>query len=138
MEGRKMTEIDALGAWTPTAEDEGINEQELWSLDMTLTDYILPRIIAFRRMKRCGYPGYHPERDGYPVEDVKTYNNLTSEEVKAQEAHAAAEWENILFDIEAAFRTLKDTEDNARTRAQHETIKRGLALFAEHYEHLWD
>ena len=133
-----MTEVDSLGAWTPTEEDEGVREQELWSLDMPLTDYIMPRIIAFRRMKRCGYPGYHPERDGYPVEDVKTYNNLTSEEVKAQEAHAAAEWENILFDIEAAFRTLKDTEDNARTRAQHETIKRGLALFAEHYEHLWD
>ena len=52
-----MTEIDALGAWTPTEEDEGVREQELWSLDMTLTDYILPRIIAFRRMKRCGYPG---------------------------------------------------------------------------------
>ena len=123
-----MTEVDSLGAWTPTEEDEGIKVQELWSLDMTLTDYILPRITAFRRMKR----------HGYPVEDVDAYSNTNDEETKALEAHAMAEWENILFDIEAAFRTLKDTEDNARTRQQHETIKRGLALFAEHYEHLWD
>ena len=125
-----MTEVDSLGAWTPTEEDEGIKEQELWSLDMTLTDYILPRIIAFRKMKRHGYP--------VSDADVASYNDTNDEETKALEAHAAAEWENILFDIEAAFRTLKDTEDNARTRAQHETIKRGLALFAEHYEHLWD
>ena len=123
-----MTEVDSLGAWTPTEEDEGIKEQELWSLDMTLTDYILPRIIAFRRMKR----------HGYPIDDVAAAANIDEEESQAQAEQAMAEWENILFDIEAAFRTLKDTEDNARTRQQHETIKRGLALFAEHYEHLWD
>ena len=51
-----MTEVDALGAWSPTEEDEGIREQELWALDRTLTDFILPRITAFRRMKRNGYP----------------------------------------------------------------------------------
>ena len=99
-------------------------------MDMTLTDYILPRIIAFRKMKRHGYP--------VSDVDVASYNDTNDEETKALEAHAMAEWENILFDIEAAFRTLKDTEDNARSRQQHETIKRGLALFAEHYEHLWD
>ena len=38
-----MTEIDALGAYTPEETDE-IKEQELWSLDATFTDYILPRI----------------------------------------------------------------------------------------------
>ena len=125
-----MTEVDSLGAWTPTEEDEGVREQELWSLDMTLTDYILPRIIAFRKMKRHGYQ--------VSDADVGSYSDTNEEETKALEAHAMAEWENILFDIEAAFRTLKDTEDNARSRQQHETIKRGLALFAEHYEHLWD
>mgnify|MGYP007032491317 CR=1 FL=1 len=50
-----MTEVDALGAWTPT-EEAGIKEQELWSLDATLTDYILPRITAFREMERHGFP----------------------------------------------------------------------------------
>ena len=123
-----MTEVDALGAWTPTEEDEGIREQELWSLDMTLTDYILPRITAFRRMKR----------NGYPIDDVEAATVSNEKESRAQAEHAAAQWENILFDIATAFKTLKNTEDNARTRQQHEDIKRGLALFAEHYEHLWD
>ena len=49
-----MTEIDALGAYTPGDTNE-IKEQELWSLDATFTDYILPRIKAFRKMKRHGY-----------------------------------------------------------------------------------
>ena len=125
-----MTEVDSLGAWTSTDEDEGIKEQDLWSLDMTLTDYILPRIIAFRRMKRHGYP--------VSDADVASHNDTNDEETKALEAHAMAEWENILFDIEAAFRALKDTEDDARSRQELDPIKRGLALFAEHYEHLWE
>ena len=50
-----MTEVDALGAWVPT-ETEDIKDSELWSLDATLTDLILPRIKAFRKMERHGYP----------------------------------------------------------------------------------
>ena len=46
------TEIDALGAWTPPEEEEGIDEKELWNLDVTLTDFILPRLKAFKKMKR--------------------------------------------------------------------------------------
>ena len=125
-----MTEVDSLGAWTPTEEDEGVREQELWSLDMTLTDYILPRIIAFRKMKRHGYP--------VSDADVASYNDTNDEETKASEAHAMAEWENILFDIEMAFKTLKDTMHYDRSTKQEEAIKHGLALFAKHYEHLWD
>ena len=123
-----MTEVDSLGAWTPTEEEEDVKERELWSLDMTLTDYILPRITAFRKMKR----------HGYPVEDITAETDVSDEEWKQTTDRAMADWENILFDIELAFKTLKDTEDNARTRSQHEDIKRGLALFAKHYEHLWD
>ena len=121
-----MTEVDALGAWKPEEKD-GIKDEELWSLDMTFTDFILPRIQAFRKMKR----------HGYPVFEMRDYR-VSDEEWKDVEDRKMAEWENILFDIETAFRTLKDTEDNARSRQQHEAIKRGLALFAEHYEHLWD
>ena len=107
-----MTEVDSLGAWTPTEEAEGVREQELWSVDMPLTDYILPRIIAFRRMKR----------HGYPIDDVAAAANIDEEESQAQAEQAMAEWENILFDLELAFKTLKNTEDTARTRSQHEDI----------------
>ena len=121
-----MTEVDALGAWKPE-EEEGIKDEELWSLDMTITDFILPRIQAFRKMKRSGYPVFEP-RD----------HKVSEEERKAIEERSVAEWENILFDIETAFKTLKDTMDNDRSAKQDAAIKHGLALFAKHYEHLWD
>ena len=123
-----MPEVDALGAWKPE-EEKGINEKELWSLDATLTDYILPRITAFRKMKRVGYPIYEP---------LGAEDKVSEEEWKAIEDRSVAEWENILFDIETAFKTLKDTMDYERSTKQEEAIKHGLALFAKHYEHLWD
>ena len=123
-----MTEVDALGAWKPE-EEKGINEKEMWSLDATLTDYILPRITAFRKMKRVGYPIYEP---------LGAEDKVSEEEWKAIEDRSVAEWENILFDIETAFKTLKDTMDYERSTKQEEAIKHGLALFAKHYEHLWD
>ena len=125
-----MTEVDALGAWKPE-EEEGIKDEELWALDATLTDFILPRIQAFRKMTRVGYPIYEP---------LGTEDKVSEEEWKAIEERSIAEWENILFDIETAFKMLKDTReyDYERSTKQNETIERGLALFAKHYEHLWD
>ena len=131
-----MTEIDALGEWTPKETDE-IKEQELWSLDATLTDYILPRIKAFRKMKRPGYPaglidvsasdGVGDGWDGWAVVESN------------QEEREVAEWENILHDIENAFQLLKKGDcSHDRTNAQHEVITKGLGLFAKYYEHLWD
>ena len=122
-----MTEIDALGAWIDTEEEESITEQSLWNLDKTLTDYILPRLQAFREMDRSGYHFVHKEHEeGLRPSDEKLNDQL------------AAYWENALFDMEAAFRTMKDTVDYERTPQQHEIIKRGLHLFAEYYEKLWD
>ena len=131
-----MTEIDALGGWTPSETDE-IKEQELWSLDATFTDYILPRIKAFRKMKRHGYPR--------GVIDVAASDGGGGDEANGavvesnHEEREGAEWENILHDIENAFQLLKDVEDHAfRSKAQHEVITKGLGLFAKYYAHLWD
>ena len=123
-----MTEVDALGAWKPEEKD-GVKDEELWSLDATLTDYILPRITAFRKMKRHGYPVFEP---------LGAEDKLNDEEWKAIEERSVAEWENILFDIETAFKTLMDTMHYERSVKQEKAIKHGLALFAKHYEHLWD
>ena len=131
-----MTEIDALGAYTPGDTNE-IKEQELWSLDATFTDYILPRIKAFRKMKRHGYPS--------GVIDVSASDGVGVDEANwavvesNQEEREVAEWENILHDIENAFQLLKDVDcSHDRTKAQHEVITKGLGLFAKYYEHLWD
>ena len=125
-----MTEIDALGAWVPTETNE-IKNSELWSLDATLTDYILPRIKAFRKMQRHGYPVLG--------RDIKADSNSSS----ADDERVEAEWENILFDIEKGFEAHKKMAgDGFDTHAEdiwgEETMQKGLRLFAEHYGHLWD
>ncbi len=130
-----MTEIDALGAWTPT-ESKEIPKEELWSLDGTLTDFILPRIKAFRKMDRAGYPDSMSIRTGLDTEGT------------TNDDRNAAEWENILFDIEIAFQLLRDQEFDPmedrwvdrRTSTEvspQEAINKGLALFAKYYESLW-
>ena len=125
-----MTEIDALGAWVPTETNE-IKNSELWSLDATLTDYILPRIKAFRKMQRHGYPVLG--------RDIKANSNSSSADDKRKEA----EWENILFDIEKGFEAHKKlTGEGSDTHAEdfwaEETVQKGLRLFAEHYNNLWE
>ena len=124
-----MTEVDALGAWVPTETDD-IKESELWSLDATLTDYILPRIKAFRKMERHGYPVL-----GKDIEKV--------DDDSADDKRHEADWENILFDIEKGFEAHKSlTAADFATHAEEfwaeETMQKGLRLFAEHYGHLWD
>ena len=126
-----MTEVDALGAWTPT-EEAGIKEQELWSLDATLTDYILPRITAFREMERHGFPALLSE---VPIDQQGTF---TKREEKEMDERAMANWENIIRSIELAFTTMKSVQHFERSRAQNDDIKSGLKLFAEYYEYLWD
>ncbi len=126
-----MTEVDALGAWVPTETDD-INESELWSLDATLTDFILPRIKAFRKMVRQGYPVL-----GKDIEHIGEGLH------QAEEERTEAEWENILFDIEKGFEAHKEmTAGNISSHVKEslaeETMQKGLRLFAEHYGHLWD
>ena len=125
-----MTEVDALGAWVPTETDD-IKDSELWSLDATLTDYILPRIKAFRKMERHGYPVF-----GKDIEKV--------DDDSADDKRQEAEWENILFDIEKGFEahsnlidgdtSYSDKEENEAQRM----MEKGLSLFAKHYFQLWD
>tara|TARA_R110000744_G_scaffold40874_3_gene92753 strand:+ start:1182 stop:1565 length:384 start_codon:yes stop_codon:yes gene_type:complete len=127
-----MTEVDALGAWTP-AEEEGIKEQELWSLDATLTDYILPRITAFRKMERHGYPS---NMDLDTIAEME--KNPNDQKWKVAEVRAIAEWEDVLRSIELAFNLMKKSEHFERSNQANKDIKIGLELFAKHYEHLWD
>jgi len=124
-----VTEVDALGAWVPT-ETEDIKDSELWSLDATLTDLILPRIKAFRKMERHGYPVL-----GKDIEKV--------DDDSVDDDRKEADWENILFDIEKGFEahkllTAADFDTDAEEFWAEETMQKGLRLFAEHYGHLWD
>ena len=111
-----------------------ISINELWCLDETFTDYILPRITAFRKMERHGYPMLGEECISKQARQQKDGD---------EEDRDAADWENILFDIEKGFEAHqnligygdafgKTTEENERL------MQKGLNLFAKYYGHLWD
>jgi len=106
-----------------------INEKELWNLDGTLTNYILPRITAFRKMERHGYPVLEP---------LGEEDKVSEEEWKAIESRSMLQWENDLRSIELAFSLMSKSEHFERSEQANEDIKIGLELFAKHYQHLWD
>ncbi|HAE75745.1 MAG TPA: hypothetical protein DCG52_05065 [Alphaproteobacteria bacterium] len=125
-----MTEIDALGAWTPPEEDKNeIDEKELWNLDITLTEFILPRLKAFKKMKRLGFP--EPRTQDDTITDEQT---------------SFIAWEQNLDDIIRGFEThlrlvcnRSEKEYNEEhEKAQQKIMDKGFKLFAEHYTNLWD
>ena len=134
-----MTEVDASRAWVPTETDEIKGSEELWSLDATLTDYILPRIKAFRKMKRHGHPILEDEPDAIALR--QSGKNIKPDR---DDERREADWENILFDIEKGFEAHKKIiadiaiQSPAEMTAAEKTMQKGLQLFAEHYGQLWD
>ena len=111
-----------------------ISINELWTLDETLTNYILPRITAFRKMERHGYPMLGEECISKQARQQKDGND---------EDRDAADWENILFDIEKGFEAHQNLigygDAFGKTTEENEKImQKGLNLFAKYYGHLWD
>lgn len=86
----------------------GFCDADLWNLFCGITKFILPRLIRFREMPRMGYPA-----------------DLTEKR-----------WNHILDQMIAAFKIL-DKEDFANKK-ERRIIERGLKLFAEWFELLWD
>lgn len=93
----------------------GFDDSELWSFDITISEYILPRLIRFKDICYS-----HP-------------SNLTMEE-----------WTDILEDMIFAFEFVIDKQDMFGMAKDEEYIKnfhryeRGLRAFADNFRSLWD
>lgn len=89
-------------------KERGFDSSELWNLDSTITEFILPRLKAFRE-SLCGYPSC--------LSDIE-------------------EWENILDKIIVAFQIYNSpyfmTEDNDLS-----IWEEGWNLFCEYFTRLW-
>ena len=123
-----MTEVDALGAYTPTEEVEkvdGIPISELWSLDMTLTDYILPRLKAFKNMRRVGYPIL----DGFNDDDDDDNGQIAEWEIRL---------DKMIAGFEALLRLTDLIEESDAAIKSQKILDEGMALFGQHYTDLWD
>ena len=124
---------DAAVEKKQTKYQNNIPINELWSLDETLTEHILPRISAFRKM----------ERHGYPVLDEECISKQSRQQQNGDEdLRAAADWENILYDIEKGFEAHRNLigygEEPGATEENEKVMQKGLNLFAKYYGHLWD
>ena len=105
-----------LEFWAEQRKDRGFDDRELWNLDHTIAQFILPRLKAFKLYA-----------DGYPVGlTEKKWNYILKEMIWSFELFAAGE----------EFPPCKYTEEQKilwRKRKQ-----RGINLFAKYLTHLWD
>ena len=85
--------------------------KELWNLDYTLTQFILPRLLAFRKMKRYSYPN---------------------------EFKSIKEWNRVLDKIIMAFEIMEKDEEYFMKKSDMDKVNCGLELFAKHFRSLWD
>lgn len=121
----------------------GVSNKECWSLTHTFTDFILPRLKHFKKMKRNAYPSdltleqweeildeliwtfEYIQDDGMTINSFpiliknESLDAYFSREKTKEEKHLIYEWQN-------EYNKLEERKD------------RGLGLFAKYYHHLWD
>lgn len=90
-------------------KNRGFDDTELWNLDVTFAEYIVPRLKAFRKLE-CGHPdGLTQEEWNKELDEMIWYFEFTCSDDK---------W----FDFS------KETQNRKR---------KALKLFAKRYENLW-
>ena len=95
--------------------ERGFDDSELWSLDGTITSFILPRLKRFKEIT-CGYPSDISEKE---------WNNKLEKMITAFEY------------LENEDLGLDDTKSGIdRWAAREKVINEGLELFIKHYNSL--
>lgn len=112
--------------------EKGFSDSDMWSFDITLAEYILPRLIRFRLMVQ-GYPGAlssHTEADNSSViED-------SSDEVFK---NGMDRWCDTIEQMIIAFKIIVDKQDYFMFKDDDKVIVDvGLDLFRKYYFNLWD
>ena len=131
----------------------GFSERQLWSLDHTITDFVLPRLKAYRNgdgNQHTDGPSGSPLLPGYKGDE------MTEEE----DAIMRQEWLDMLDKMILAFEYHKlDMHDvdaknpmksiwsakeeywceyKEESEIREKAIAEGLELFAKYYQYLWD
>jgi hypothetical protein len=88
--------------------ERGFDDSELWSLDKTISGFILPRLKSFRE-KHSSSP-----------------KNISSQE-----------WNNIIDKMITAFELINSDKEDI-SHDEYKQIECGLKLFAKHLKNLWD
>lgn len=130
----------------------GFSDRALWSLDCTCTDFILPRLIAFRQSELHGTPmldGYDDEQSDSDFQKMtQEWENILDTMILAFEYHqkdgndidfGPIDYE-ITDDVKMTIQTDEEQYKKGRKEEQwrEQIMAEGFALFAKYYQSLWD
>jgi hypothetical protein len=124
----------------------GYSDSEIWNLDHTIVDFILPRLEAFKNYERHGFPILDPKEQNEPMPGCKEDEER---------------WEYMLDEMIWSFRYLKFSEESPdgypefsfysrnqetgeweinkeRIELLNNRKNRGLDYFVRYLHSLWD
>lgn len=96
--------------WTYQTWTRGYSDCNIWNLDSTIAQFILPRLKAFQNLERRGHP-----------------HNLT-----------AKQWESALLDMVYAMEMSAKGDWNLPKKYDEKKHRRGLEFFGKYFNYLWD
>lgn len=123
----------------------GVSDQECWNLDNTISRFILPRLIHFKKMKRAGMPADLTEEEWEAIidESIWVFDYMLDED-----GHNPFPYEiSVRLDKNPVemFSTKRTTEQEnvwqmyvAKNKQLQERKEKALANFAKYYEGFWD
>ena len=130
----------------------GFSDRALWSLDHTCTDFILPRLKAFRHGELHGTPmldGYEQEQsDSDFAKMTQEWEEILDQMILAFEYHHKngddIDFGLIDYEITDGVKMDIQTDEEQYKKGREEEQRReqimadGFALFAKYYQSLWD
>ncbi len=130
----------------------GFSDRELWSLDYTCTEFILPRLKAFRHGELNGTPmldGYDQKQNEADFKKMtQEWEEILDQMILAFEYHhkdgddidfGPSDYEimdGVKLNIQADEEQYKKGREEEQRREQ--IMADGFALFAKYYQSLWD
>lgn len=96
--------------WKQQREERGFDDTELWNLDSTIAQFILPRLKRFKEMT-----------DKYPNPDFSSME----------------EWNEALDKMIGAFHFMVEEKYGCFDGPMFEDAEEGLRLFAQYFGNLW-
>ena len=130
----------------------GFSNRALWSLDHTCTDFILPRLKAFRHSELHGTPmldGYEHEQSDSDFEKMtREWEEILDKMILAFEYHHKdgndIDFGFIDYEITEDKKFEIKTNEEQYKKGREEELRReqimveGFGLFAKYYQSLWD
>jgi hypothetical protein len=101
----------------------GFSGEETWNLDLVIAEFILPRLIEFRKTQ-AGIPGCFMD---------KNYEELSKKEQKLDDKKSKKEWNDCVDKMIIAF----DIITKGTVFSEGAKVDEGLDLFRKYFFALW-